>query len=75
MENNNTQNMMTFNKTCLTVAITYLVIYECLSFSLSQKPRYKKVVNLTRAVSKSYQPPNRNLISKDIYDVINYQNM
>ena len=75
MGDNNTQKMMTSNETCLTVAISDLIISEGLSFNLSQKPRFKKVLELSKTVSKFYQPPNRKLISKDILDVIHDQNM
>ena len=75
MGDNNTQKMMTSNETRLTVAIDDLIISEGLSFNLSQKPRFKKVTELARTVSKCYQPPNRNIISKDILDVIHDQNM
>ena len=67
--------MMTSNEACLTVAIADIIIYEGLSFNISQKPRFKKVIDLAITVSKSYQPPNKNLISKDILDVIHDQNM
>ena len=66
---------MTYNETRLTVAIADLVIYEGLSFNLSQKPRFNKVLDLARNVTKFYQPPNINLVSKDILDVIHDQNM
>ena len=66
---------MTSNEACLTVAIADIIIYEGLSFNISQKPRFKKVIDLAITVSKSYQPPNKNLISKDILDVIHDQNM
>ena len=75
MGDNNTQKMMTSNETRLTVAIADLIISEGLSFNLSQKPRFKKVLELARTVSKCYQPPNRKLISKDLLDVIHDQNM
>ena len=75
MGDNNTQNMMTSNETRLTVAISDLVISEGLSFNLSQKSRFKKVLELARTVSKCYQPPNRKLISKDLLHVIHDQNM
>ena len=65
---------MTSNETRLTVAISDLIISEGLSFNISWKPRFKKVLELERTVSKIYQPPNRNIISKDILDVIHYQN-
>ena len=75
MGNNNTYKMMTSNETRLTVAIADLIIYEGLSFIISQKHRFKKVFHLERTVSKCYQPPNRKLISKNILDVIHDQNM
>ena len=66
---------MTSNETRLTVAISDLVISEDTSFNISQKPRFNKVLDLARNVSKTYQPPNINLISKDILGVIHDQNM
>ena len=66
---------MTSYETRLTVAITDLIISEGLYFNLSQKPRFKKVLELARTVSKCYQPPNRKFISKDILDVVHYHNM
>ena len=75
MGDNNTHKMMTSNETRLTVAISDLVISEGLSFNLSHKPRFKKVLELARTVSKCCQTPNRKLISKDILDVIHDQNM
>ena len=75
MEYNNTQKMMTSNETRLIVAITDIIISEKLPFGLSQKSRFKKVLELARNVSKCYQPPNRKLISKDLLDVIHDQNI
>ena len=75
MGDNNTQKMMTSNETRLTVAISDFIIIEGLSFNLSQKPRFKKVLELARTVSKCYQPPNRKLISNYLLDVIHDQNM
>ena len=75
MVDNNTQNMTTYNETRLAVAIYDIIISEGLYFNISKKPRFKKVLDLARTVSKSYQPPNRNLISKDLLDVIHDQNM
>ena len=66
--------MMTCNATLLTVSITDIIISEDLSFNISQKPRFKKVIELERTVSKFYKPPKRKLISKDILDVIHDQN-
>ena len=75
MGDNNTPKMTTFNETRLTAAIADLIISEGLSFNLYQKPRFKNVLDLERTVSKSYQPPNIKLISKDLLDVIHDQNM
>ena len=75
MGNHNTQKMMVSNETRPTVAIADLVFPEGLSFNISQKPRFKKALDLARNVSKCYQPPNINFISKGILDVIHYKNM
>ena len=75
MGDNNTHKTMTSNETRLTVEIADLIIYEGLSLNLSQTPRFKKVLELAITVSKFYQPPNRKLIYKDLFDVIYYQNM
>ena len=75
MGDHNTQKMMTYNETRLTVAIADLIISEGLYFNLAQKPRFKKVINLERNLSKSYRPPKRSLMSNDILDVIYDQNM
>ena len=66
---------MTSNEIRLTVAITDLIISEGLSFNISHKYRFKKVIDLARIASKSYQPLDRKLISKDILDLIHDQNM
>ena len=72
---NNTQKMMTYNETRLTVEIADIIISEGLSFNISQKPWFKKVLELARTVSKCYQPPNIKLISKDLLGVIHDKNM
>ena len=66
--------MMTSKETRLTVVIADLIISEGLSFNISRKPMFNKVFDLERTVSKSYQPPNINPISKDLLDVIHDQN-
>ena len=66
---------MTSNKRRLTIAISDTLISEDISFNLDQKTWFKKVLYLERTLSKSYQPPNRNLIYKDILDVIHDHNM
>ena len=50
MGDNNTQKMMTSNETRLIVAIADLIISEGLYFNQSQKPEFKKVLDLERAV-------------------------
>ena len=65
---------MTSYETRLTVAIVDPTISEVISFNLSHKPRLKKVLYLTITASKSYKPPNRKLIYKDILDIIQDQN-
>ena len=50
MGDNNTQNMMNYNETRLTVAITDLIISESLSFNLSHKLRFKKVLDFAITV-------------------------
>ena len=75
MGDNNTQKMMTYNETRLTVAITDLMISEGLSFNLSQKPRFKKVLELAKNVSKCYQRPSVKIVSKYLLDLIHDQNV
>ena len=67
--------MVTSNETRLTVVIADIILSEGLFFNLSQKYRFKKVLELARTVLKCYQPPNRDIISKDILDVIHDQIM
>ena len=42
----NSQKLITSNEAYLPVAIADLIISEGLSFNLSQKPRFKKVLDL-----------------------------
>ena len=46
-----------------------------IKFNLAQKTRFKKVIDLSRNVLKTYIPSNRKLISKELLDVIHEQNM
>ena len=46
----NTQKMMTFNETFLTVAIDDLIVYEGISFNITPKPRFNKVLDLEKNV-------------------------
>ena len=66
---------MMSNETRLTVEIYDITISEVLYFNQSHKPRFKKVLDLAITVSKIYQPPNRELKLKDIFDVIHDLNM
>ena len=75
MGDKNTQKIMTANETRLTVAIAEIIFSECLSFNLSQKPRFKKVLDAARTLAKFYQPTNRELIYKYLLDIIHDQNM
>ena len=63
------------NESCLTVEISDLVIFQGLPFNIAQKPWLRKVLDLARNVSIGCQPPNRNIISKNILDVIHDQNI
>ena len=71
----NSQKLITSNKTRLTIAIADIIISEVLSFNLSQKPRFKNIMELARNASKTYIPQKRNLIYKELLDVIDEQNM
>ena len=75
MGDNNTHKMITSNETRLTVAIADIIISEGPSFNISQEPRFKKVLDLSRTVSKCDQPPNINLISKYLLDGIHDHKM
>ena len=48
---------------------------EGLPFNLAQKSRFKKVLELSSYVSKTFIPPNRKLLSKELVDVIHERNM
>ena len=48
----NSQKLITPNDTCLTIAIAYLIISKGLPFNLDQKPIFKKVLELSRNISK-----------------------
>ena len=73
--NGNSQKLITSNDNCLTIAISDLIISEGLYFNLDQKPRFKKLLELSRNVLKTYIPPKRKLIPKELFDVIHEQNM
>ena len=69
----NSQKLITSNETRLTIAITDLIISEDLTFNLSQKSIFKKVLDFSRNVSKTYIHPNKKLISKELLDVVHEQ--
>ena len=56
MGDHNTQKNITSNETRLTASIAYLIISEGLYFNLDQKPRFKKVLDLARTLSKGINP-------------------
>ena len=70
----NSQISITSNDTRLTISISGIIISEGLFFNLSQKPRFNKLLELARNVSKNYAPPNIKLISKKLLDFIHGQN-
>ena len=67
--------MISSSENCLTDAIAGLIISEGLSLNLDQKLCFKKVLDLERTLSKGYNPPNRNITSKNLIYVIHDQNM
>ena len=67
--------MIISDETRLTFAIVDLIISEGLFFNISQKPWFKKVLDLARNVSKWHNLPNTKIIYKYILDVINDQNI
>ena len=66
----NFQKPVTSNKTHITIATADLIIPEGLSFNLYQKSIFKKVLDLARNSSKTFIPHNRNIISKELLDII-----
>ena len=49
----NYQKPITSNETYLTIDIADIIISEVLSFNISQKPRFKKVLELEKKISKN----------------------
>ena len=60
----NSQKSITSNDTCLTIAIADIIILEGLPFNLAQILRFKKVLELSRNISRTYIPPIRKLTPK-----------
>ena len=54
MGDHNTQKIMTSKKTHLTLKIADIIISGGLSFNITQKPRFNKVIDLARNLSKFY---------------------
>ena len=69
----NDQKLFTSKETRLTITIADIIISECLLFDPATKPIFKKVLELSRNVSKTYITPNTNLISKELLDYIHEQ--
>ena len=63
------------NKNRLTISIADLINSEGLPFNIYQKTRFKKILELTRKVSRTSITPNKNLISKELLNLIHKQNM
>ena len=74
MGDHNTHKIMTSIETRLTVAISSPIISEGLSFSLAQKPCFKKVIDLAKNV-KRLSTFKKQIVAKDIMDIIHDQNM
>ena len=71
----NSQKLITLKNNCHTIVIADLIFSEGLSFNIAQKPRFKKIMELSRNVSKTYIPPNIKLIYKELLDGIHEKNM
>ena len=71
----NSQKLITSNYTCLNIVIADIIISEIISFNLFQKPIFKNLLELARNFSKNYIPPNRNLIFKEVLDVMHEHKM
>ena len=67
----NSQKLITSNEAYLPVAIADLIISQGLSFDISQKPIFMRVLESARNISKDFITPNRMFISKELLDVIN----
>ena len=51
------------------------IISKGFYFNISQKPKFKKIIDLAKNLSKGYRHPNRNLTYKDLQDIIHDHNM
>ena len=70
----NDQELISSNDTCLKISIADIIISEGLPFNIYRKLIFKKALELSRNVPKTYIPPNINTIPKEPLDVIHGQN-
>ena len=56
----------------LTMAIADFIHSYGLNFSLAQKPKFRKILALARAVGSDYKPPSRNQVAGELLD-LNYE--
>ena len=61
------QKLIISNETFLTISVANIIVSEIISFNISHKLIFKKVMELARNVSNTYTPPNRNLKSKKLH--------
>ena len=61
------KKIITSNENCLTIAITDIIISEGLSFNIAQKPKFKKVLGLSRNVSNTYSSQKKYHIQKNTW--------
>jgi hypothetical protein len=56
----------------LTMAIGDMIHSLGLPFSVASNPKFRKVINLARAVGNAYKPPGRNQVATELLD-LNYE--
>ena len=74
IDGNSQKNKITSNETRLTIAVSDVIISEGLSLNIYQNKIFKKVLEFSRNVSKTYIRPDRKIISKELLDVIHEHN-
>jgi len=55
----------------LTMAIADMIHSRALPFTLTEDPKFRKMLVLAKNVTTSYKPPNRNAVAKELLD-LNY---
>ena len=74
IDGNSQKKKITSNETRLTIAVSDVIISEGLSLNIYQNKIFKKVLEFSRNVSKTYIRPDRKIISKELLDVIHEHN-